>query len=339
MGGHEESDYFGDFEIGSPAIIEGAIIGNKQLLSFNSEGVVINPHFDQAVSSASQLADYEYLTPQLQLQVELTSYNLLKGSLGRIPTFGELLEPSGHILFNSFQWNALASHTPEGSGTIFELVKYSMPNAIPLADLVGFDFSPLSDLGALSGGNYDDVLTSLFGNQTINGGAGNDFIYGGPGNDTLIGGSGDDTVVYLGNRLDYTVTEISSGHYSVTHNLQNISANPAPFVSTMQGAAATYERAAVTFNDLNAGESVTVNGLTYTANVNVSGAEVANAFANRGSGSTFNNVTYGNGVLDGVMGPNFGSNGIGNADTVNFTASYMGILPISKLAAVHHWVH
>lgn len=50
-------------------------------------------------------------------------------------------------------------------------------------------------------------------------------------------------------------------------------------VSTRQGVAAVTESAAVTFQDLSAGEQVTVGGLTYTATQTTSATDVAAAFA------------------------------------------------------------
>lgn len=59
-----------------------------------------------------------------------------------------------------------------------------------------------------------------------------------------------------------------------------------PSVATTQGVTAVTERATVQFQALDAGESVTVGGLTYTASTNNTADEVAAAFASITAGST-----------------------------------------------------
>ena len=50
----------------------------------------------------------------------------------------------------------------------------------------------ISDIEALVGSGYDDVLVGDHGANTLSGGAGNDDLYGGEGNDLLVGGAGRD---------------------------------------------------------------------------------------------------------------------------------------------------
>jgi len=284
----------------------------------------LNPNFDADSGSTFPLAAYEYVVPQLKIEFDQASYNGLKLILGRIPTLGDLLA-SSDLLVNSFQWNALATHSPDGASTTFELAKHSIPNGLPISALAGGHLgAPLSDQMSITGGIYDDVLTAMFGNQTLNGGAGDDWLYGGPGNDILNGGIGNDTVIYHGSQSDFTITPLSAGRYTVTHHPQTGITTEAPSVSTVTGTSATHERATVTFNDLDAGQSVTVNGLTYTVNSDVSRTVVADAFMGRGAGVHFSNMTWGEGVLNGTMGPNFGSNNKVTDNSVQFTASFMG---------------
>ena len=49
----------------------------------------------------------------------------------------------------------------------------------------------------LNGGDGDDILIGLGGNDTLNGGNGNDILVGGSGNDALNGGAGIDTASYI----------------------------------------------------------------------------------------------------------------------------------------------
>ena len=66
----------------------------------------------------------------------------------------------------------------------------------------------------------------------------------------------------------------------------NTSTGATPAVSTTQGDAQTTESSQVTFNDMSAGQTVTVGGLTYTATDTTTGAEVAAAFAGIQAGGT-----------------------------------------------------
>ena len=65
-----------------------------------------------------------------------------------------------------------------------------------------------ADLIEGKGGN--DTLEGLGGNDTLNGGTGNDSLIGGLGDDLVDGGSGTDTVVFSGNRIDYSITQIDA---------------------------------------------------------------------------------------------------------------------------------
>ncbi len=72
-----------------------------------------------------------------------------------------------------------------------------------------------SNLEALTGSRYNDVLVGSNGDDLIQGRDGNDNINGGAGNDTIHGGIGVDTVVYAGPRTAYVVTAAAGG-YNVT---------------------------------------------------------------------------------------------------------------------------
>jgi serralysin len=77
---------------------------------------------------------------------------------------------------------------------------------------------------AIGGSGNDTILANgdgdhLYGgagNDTLTGGAGVDFLNGGPGNNTLDGGSNVNTAVYSGNRAAYSITQTSSGNFTIT---------------------------------------------------------------------------------------------------------------------------
>jgi Ca2+-binding RTX toxin-like protein len=62
--------------------------------------------------------------------------------------------------------------------------------------LTNFAYSTTADNAAqlVGGGDGNDTLNALGGNDAVYGGAGNDTLNGGAGNDLLLGGSGNDTL-------------------------------------------------------------------------------------------------------------------------------------------------
>jgi flagellin len=94
------------------------------------------------------------------------------------------------------------------------------------------------------------------------------------------------------NNTQVTATATSKG------NVGNIiSGDTVPTVVKTEGAAgATTESNVITFKAMNPNEFVTVNGLTFTARVNMTPSEVAAAFSNVASGTTAANITLANPV-------------------------------------------
>jgi flagellin len=94
------------------------------------------------------------------------------------------------------------------------------------------------------------------------------------------------------NNTQVTATATSKG------NVGNIiSGDTVPTVVKTEGAAgATTESNVITFKAMNPNEFVTVNGLTFTARVNMTPSEVAAAFSNVASGATAANITLANPV-------------------------------------------
>ena len=86
--------------------------------------------------------------------------------------------------------------------------------------------------------------------------------------------------------------------------------------------AGTQETANVTFKDLATGESVTVAGLTLTANDSIAAAAVAEGFANLAAGAN-EGQTVTNGDWSGTLSTEWAS-GAATSDTVTFTAETPG---------------
>ena len=88
-----------------------------------------------------------------------------------------------------------------------------------------------------------------------------------------------------------------------------------------QGAGAVTESATITFSDLKKGESVTVAGLTFTANTDVTGTQVASNFKNITAGTAASSLTQpSNGTFTGTLGA-FGSAAANTTNTLVFTSS------------------
>lgn len=80
----------------------------------------------------------------------------------------------------------------------------------------------------------------------------------------------------------------------------------------------------VTFGALLKGESVSVHGLTFTAGMDLTAAQVASAFANLSTTSTQGSSPAGNGIYSGTSSGNFATGAVvanGAAQTVTYTAS------------------
>lgn len=117
-------------------------------------------------------------------------------------------------------------------------------------------------------------------------------------------------------------------------------ANVTPTVVTTQGSAPVTETSQITFQSLDAGESVTVGGLTYTASVANSAQEVATAFASLNAGDTTGNSAKGSftGTLAGFSSSAAASNQVvftsaaaGNVTDLAFSSSKPWSLPSANV--------
>jgi flagellin len=109
-----------------------------------------------------------------------------------------------------------------------------------------------------------------------------------------------------------------------------VSGNSIPSVATVDGTGGAAEASTITFQPLNPNEFVTVNGLTFTARVNMTKAEVAAAFANIASGTTSATLTLANpvaanfGKYTGTFTAGFSTGAATTAGVVVATATSVG---------------
>jgi len=128
----------------------------------------------------------------------------------------------------------------------------------------------IADLGNPNSDIFNQVMGN--GDDTIDGGAGDDWIMGGFGNDLITGGSGNDNLWGRGG----TNTIVKSA-YSYTEGTPN-----------------SFESASFTFmptDTLNAGNSLSVAGLTITAISDIDGQQLANALSNISTGGSGTSTT------------------------------------------------
>jgi flagellin len=141
--------------------------------------------------------------------------------------------------------------------------------------------------GAVTAAN----LAAAFGSKAVNA------VPGNANNMTFTGGLTGYTTGAAGGAGTAVVTFTAS---TATTNVTDLTAT-GPNASVLTFGAITQgvdgsEKSVITFKALNPNEFVTVNGLTFTARVNMTPSEVAAAFSNIASGATAANVTLANPV-------------------------------------------
>jgi len=107
-----------------------------------------------------------------------------------------------------------------------------------------------------------------------------------------------------------------NGGVAMKLNLTINASNITPTVATTQGVAAATEQTTITFKNLAANKSVTIGGLTLTATVDMTAADVAAAFESVAANATTGNATTGtfSGTLTGF------SAGVRSGNDVTFTS-------------------
>jgi flagellin len=141
--------------------------------------------------------------------------------------------------------------------------------------------------GAVTAAN----LAAAFGGKAVNavpGNANNMTFTGGLTGYTTgaAGGTGNAVVTFTASTATTNVTDLAA---------TGPNASVLTFAAITQGVDGT-EKPVITFKALNPNDFVTVNGLTFTARVNMTPSEVAAAFSNIASGATAANVTLANPV-------------------------------------------
>jgi flagellar hook-associated protein 2 len=121
------------------------------------------------------------------------------------------------------------------------------------------------------------------------------------------------------NALVFTSTSAGA---NVTDLAVSTNAAAAPTVSTSQGVAAVTERTSVTFKDMLPGETITVDGLKYTATLATTAAQVAAAYAGAqaGAATPSNPLT---GTFSGTL-TNFNAGVSDGSGTLSFTSTTAG---------------
>ena len=134
-----------------------------------------------------------------------------------------------------------------------------------------------------------------------------------------------------GNAVDTTlgknITFTSTIYNSVVEDIEIVSAGVAEVVApeavevaSVQGADDTTETHTLTFKDLIAGQSVSVDGLTLTATGAITAAEVAAAFANLAASAAAGNEVA-NGEWSGNLSANWSSGDVAEDGTLTFTST------------------
>jgi len=106
-------------------------------------------------------------------------------------------QATGHFQAQAGTWSTPTppATPPECAGMTFDHVITSISGDDKIEGTSGADL--IFGLGGndkIHGGDGDDCIVGGDGNDKLNGGRGNDVILGGPGNDMILGGPGDDTI-------------------------------------------------------------------------------------------------------------------------------------------------
>jgi len=117
------------------------------------------------------------------------------------------------------------------------------------------------------------------------------------------------------------ISGISNTHLNAqTGAVGAMSAPTAPAIQTTSGVASSTESSQVTFQDMSAGQTVTVGGLTYTATDTTTAAEVASAFTGiQAGGALPTGLTKG--VFSGALSGFNASSAVSGAATLTFSST------------------
>lgn len=143
-------------------------------------------------------------------------------------------------------------------------------------------------------------------------------------------------VTFTSTTSNYSVTNLT-----YTEGSSNVAASLAPSIITSPGSASVNESVVATFQALTAGQTITVDGLTFTAGVSdATAAQVASAFANIAPGSLAASINTANN-LGAPAGGTFTagassiswSSGVASGASVTFAAATLNTLSAFSIAS------
>ncbi|MBV5302650.1 MAG: hypothetical protein JZU70_00360, partial [Chlorobium sp.] len=161
------------------------------------------------------------------------------------------------------------------------LEKIEMGNGINSLTLGINAAAATATLTVTGGTGADTVNASALGEAlTIDGGTGNDILTGSSATDLIVGGEGDDTFNYVTSEFVAAET-VQGGLGNDTIRFTNVAQDYAVTPSPTDGGFALAEAAIFTITQvMNAGQSLTINGLTVTATADgIAADQVALAFS------------------------------------------------------------
>ena len=124
-------------------------------------------------------------------------------------------------------WNGGSNNTLDLSGyssaSTVNLMPGSYSSAAGLVNNIAIAYGTRIDLlrtgigdDTVTGNSNGNYLSTGLGTDTINASSGIDTLVGGLGNDTLSGGSNVDTAEFAGPRAAYTITQTSTGNFTIS---------------------------------------------------------------------------------------------------------------------------
>jgi flagellin len=176
-------------------------------------------------------------------------------------------------------------------------------------------FAAIGDVAAAGTKTFAEVNTKV--GTTLTSDAIGRFTFGSTGVDattqgTYSAGSGSNQVLFTSDKVNVTVDLTPLDVAAAPTATVNAATTPTSVFAKGGSTAKSIET--VTFQALNAGQSATVNGLTFTAKSNLSNVQVAAAFASALTGETAAQVTTRN-TASALLGTYTGTNTAGYAST------------------------
>ena len=176
----------------------------------------------------------------------------------------------------------------DGNAGVTESVAVTFPNLTTGQTFTLAGVTITAGAQNVSGANLAAAFASKAAGASITAAsaANNDFTVSGNLTGYTTGTAGGAVITFTSSTATTNVTDLTA---------TGTNASAVTFAAITQGVDGT-EKPVITFKALNPNDFVTVNGLTFTARVNMTANEVAAAFSNIASGATAANVTLANPV-------------------------------------------